>query len=84
MFNKDLALAREQIESLSKKQSTDESRISTLTSKLSQVQESLKSEQKKSSSLNENLNRVNKSLENALKQAKVSYCCKYIFVLIYI
>ncbi|CAH8438289.1 uncharacterized protein DC041_0003557 [Schistosoma bovis] len=69
-LQKDLALAREQIESLSKKQSTDESRISTLTSKLSQVQESLKSEQKKSSSLNENLNRVNKSLENALKQAK--------------
>ncbi|XP_018649374.1 hypothetical protein Smp_166370 [Schistosoma mansoni] len=69
-LQKDLALAREQIESLSKKQSGDESRISALTSKLSQVQESLKSEQKKSSSLTENLNRVNKSLENALKQAK--------------
>ncbi|KAK4473439.1 hypothetical protein MN116_002809 [Schistosoma mekongi] len=69
-LQKDLALAREQIDSLVKKQSADESRITTLMSKLSQVQESLKSEQKKSSSLNENLNRANKSLECALKQAK--------------
>lgn len=69
-LQKDLALAREQIDSLVKKQSADESRITALMSKLSQVQESLKSEQKKSSSLNENLNRVNKSLECALKQAK--------------
>ncbi|CAH8466929.1 unnamed protein product [Schistosoma turkestanicum] len=69
-YAQDLALAREKIESLSKKQSSDASLISTLTSKLSQVQESLKSEQKKSSSLSENLNRVNRSLECAQKQAK--------------
>nr|CAH8832252.1 unnamed protein product [Trichobilharzia regenti] len=69
-IQKELATARERIDALLKKQSTDESRITSLTSKLSQVQESLKSEQKKSSSLNDNLNRVNKSLENALKQAK--------------
>ncbi|KAF5395171.1 hypothetical protein PHET_06550 [Paragonimus heterotremus] len=67
---KALAVVREQVETLRKSHSMDESKISFLEGKLKETQDSLKTEQKKSLTQNETIVRLNRSLEAALKQAK--------------
>ncbi|KAF6767960.1 hypothetical protein AHF37_08682 [Paragonimus kellicotti] len=67
---KTLAVVREQVETLRKSHTADESRISFLEGRLKETQDSLKTEQKKSLTQNETIARLNRSLEAALKQAK--------------
>ncbi|KAA3673959.1 uncharacterized protein DEA37_0006406 [Paragonimus westermani] len=79
---KALAVAREQVETLKKSHTTDESRISSLEGRLKETRDSLKTEQKKSLIQNETIARLNRSLEAALKQAKASFLFHCIFLLV--
>lgn len=67
---KDLVIARDQIESLKKSNDANEARVRALEEQLFQAQDNLRVEQKKLTTQNDAIIRLNRSLETVAKQAK--------------